>query len=83
MINPVLGLPFRPLLKFLTVGFLAPVFREAMGLRWSDFKQRWFERLFLTVALANRFLPVFIRQGGSYVLLADVRRRVRQQKALV
>ena len=83
MINPVLGLPFRPLLKFLTVGFLAPVFREAMGVRWSDFKQRWFERLFLTVALANRFLPVFVRQGGSYVLLADVRRRVRQQKALV
>jgi hypothetical protein len=31
MINPVLALPFRPLLKFLTVGFLAPVFRDAMG----------------------------------------------------
>jgi uncharacterized protein (DUF2236 family) len=83
MINPVLGLPFRPLLKFLTIGFLAPVFREAMGLRWSDFKQRQFETLFLMVALANRFLPVFVRQGGSYVLLADVRRRVRRQQALV
>jgi uncharacterized protein (DUF2236 family) len=32
MINPVLALPFRPLLKFLTVGFLAPAFRDAMGL---------------------------------------------------
>ncbi|MGV0874966.1 oxygenase MpaB family protein [Mycolicibacterium sp. XJ879] len=83
MINPVLGLPFRPLVKFLTTGFLAPVFRDAMGLRWSDFKQRQFERLFLLVAFGNRFLPVFIRQGGSYVLLADVRRRVRQQRALV
>jgi uncharacterized protein (DUF2236 family) len=31
MINPVLALPFRPLLRFLTVGFLAPVFREAMA----------------------------------------------------
>ena len=83
MINPLLGLPFRPLLKFLTAGFLAPVFRDAMGLKWSDFRQRQFENLFLLVAFANRFLPVFIRQGGSYVLLADVRRRVRQQRALV
>ena len=83
MINPVLALPFRPLLKFLTVGFLAPVFRDAMGAQWSGFKQRQFERLFLLVAFVNRFLPVFIRQGGSYVLLADVRRRVRDHRALV
>jgi uncharacterized protein (DUF2236 family) len=83
MINPLLALPFRPLLKFLTAGFLAPVFRTAMGLRWNDFRQRQFERLFLIVAFANRFLPVFIRQGGSYLLLADVRRRVRDHRALV
>jgi uncharacterized protein (DUF2236 family) len=83
MINPVLALPFRPLLKFLTVGFLAPVFREALGVRWSDFKQRQFEWLFLFVAFVNRFLPVFLRQGGSYVLVADVRRRVRDHRALV
>jgi uncharacterized protein (DUF2236 family) len=83
MINPLLGLPFRPLVKFLTTGFLAPVFRDAMGLRWSNFRQRQFERLFVLVAFANRFLPVFIRQGGSYLLLADVRRRVRTHRALV
>jgi uncharacterized protein (DUF2236 family) len=83
MINPVLALSFRPLLKFLTVGFLAPVFRDAMGAQWSGFKQRQFEGLFLLVAFVNRFLPVFIRQGGSYVLLADVRRRVRDHRALV
>lgn len=83
MINPVLGLPFRPLLKFLTIGFLAPVFRRAMDVNWSDSRQWMFESLFLVVAFANRFLPVFIRQGGSYVLLADVRRRVRRERALV
>ncbi|MFV9633983.1 oxygenase MpaB family protein [Mycobacterium neumannii] len=83
MINPLLGLPFRPLLKFLTTGFLAPVFREQMGLRWNGFGQFLFEWLFLTVAFVNRFMPVFLRQGGSYVLLADVRRRVRMHKALV
>ena len=83
MINPVLGLPFRPLLKFLTIGFLAPVFREALGVRWSNGKQRRFEWLFLLVAFVNRFLPVFIRQGGSYVVLADVRRRIRAHSSLV
>lgn len=83
MINPLLGLPFRPLLKFLTAGFLAPVFRDEMGLRWSPFRQFLFESLFLLVAFVNRFMPVFLRQGGSYVLLADVRRRVRAQRALV
>lgn len=83
MINPVLAWAFRPLLKFLTVGFLAPVFRDAMGVRWSDFKQRQFEWLFLFVAFVNRFLPVFLRQGGSHMLLADVRRRVRAHRALV
>jgi uncharacterized protein (DUF2236 family) len=83
MINPLLGLPFRPLLKFLTVGFLAPVFRDAMGVQWSPIHQWLFESLFLTVAFVNRFLPVFIRQGGSYVLLADVRRRISHHRALV
>jgi uncharacterized protein (DUF2236 family) len=83
MVNPLLRLPFRPLLKFLTVGFLAPVFRDALGVSWSDAKQQRFERLFLLVAFANRFLPLFLRQGGSYVLLADVRRRARRQKPLL
>ena len=83
MVNPLLRLPFRGLLTFLTIGFLAPVFREALDLPWSARKQRRFERLFLLVALVNRFMPLFVRQGGSFVLLADVRRRVNAQRALV
>ncbi|MDT5218923.1 MAG: hypothetical protein QOF15_1028, partial [Mycobacterium sp.] len=83
MINPLLRLPFHRLLKFLTVGFLAPIFREALGVSWSDAEQRHFERLFLLVAFVNRFLPPFIRQGGSQVLLADVRRRARRQLPLI
>jgi uncharacterized protein (DUF2236 family) len=83
MINPVMGLPFRPLLKFLTIGFLAPVFRHALGVKWTKGKQRRFEWLFLLVAFVNRFLPVFIRQGGSFLLLTDVRRRVRAHSSLV
>jgi uncharacterized protein (DUF2236 family) len=83
MINPLLALLFRPLLKFLTAGFLAPVFRDALGVSWGTGRQRMFERLFVFVAFVNRFLPGFIRQGGSYVLLADVRMRVRRQRRLV
>ncbi len=83
MINPLLGLPFRPLLKFLTTGFLAPVFREQLRLSWGPGRQRMFEQLFLFVAFVNRFIPGFLRQGGSYLLLADVRRRVRRHRQLV
>jgi len=83
MINPLLRLPFRGLLKFLTAGFLAPVFRDALGITWSDKKQRRFEWLFRFVALVNRFLPSFIRQPGPHVLLADLRWRARRGKALV
>jgi uncharacterized protein (DUF2236 family) len=83
MISPVLRIPFRRLLAFLTIGFLAPVFRDALAVSWSAREQRRFERLFLFVAFVNRFLPRFVRQGGSFVLLADVRRRVRGQGALI
>jgi uncharacterized protein (DUF2236 family) len=83
MINPLLGLPFRPLLKFLTVGFLAPVFRDALGVRWTKGRQRRFEWLFLVVAFTNRFLPVFIRQCGSFLMVSDVRRRVRAHSSVV
>ncbi|MEB3984092.1 oxygenase MpaB family protein [Mycobacterium sp. 663a-19] len=83
MVNPLLRLPFRPLLRFLTAGFLAPVFRDALGMSWSERRQRHFERLFLLVALVNRFIPPFLRQGGSHLLLADVRRRVRRGKLLL
>ncbi len=72
-----------PLLRFLTVGFLAPVFREALQVKWTAGQQRRFEYLFLIVAFVNRFLPQFIRQGGSYLLLADVRRRIRHRRNLV
>jgi hypothetical protein len=37
----------------------------------------------LLVAFVNRFLPKFVRQGGSYLLLADVRRRIRRRRNLI
>lgn len=82
MIRPPLRI-FVPLLRFLTTGFLAPVFRDALQVSWTPGQQRRFEYLFLLVAFVNRFLPKFIRQGGSYVLLADVRRRIRRGRKLI
>jgi uncharacterized protein (DUF2236 family) len=79
LLRPVFG----PLLRFLTVGFLAPVFRDALQVEWTPGQQRRFEYLFLLVAFVNRFLPKFVRQGGSYLLLADVRRRIRRRRNLI
>jgi uncharacterized protein (DUF2236 family) len=82
MVSPLMRI-FVPLLRFLTAGFLAPVFREALQVDWTPGQQRRFEYLFLMVAFVNRFLPKFIRQGGSYLLLADVRRRIRRRRNLI
>ncbi|WP_280509592.1 oxygenase MpaB family protein, partial [Nocardia farcinica] len=83
MIHWSLRLPFRNLLKFLTTGFLAPYFREQMGLEWTAADQRRFEHLFLFVGFVNRFIPRFVRHGGSHLLMADLKRRKRRGKNLV
>lgn len=83
MINPLMRLTLAPLLRFLTVGFLPPVFREQLGVEWSDTEQRQFENLFLFVSFVNRFLPGFIRNVSYSLLMSDLRRRIRRRKALV
>ncbi|OBG47995.1 oxygenase MpaB family protein [Mycolicibacterium fortuitum] len=72
-----------PLLRFLTIGFLAPVFRDAMEFEWTDTDRRRFEHLFLFVAFVNRFLPKSLRTGNYSVLMKDLRRRIRRKKALI
>ncbi|QIS06342.1 DUF2236 domain-containing protein [Nocardia brasiliensis] len=83
MIHWYLRLPFRKLLKFLTIGFLAPIFREQLQVEWTATDQRRFEHLFVFVAFVNRFIPRFIRHGGTHSLMADVRRRIRKHKNLI
>jgi len=83
MINPVLRVIFAPLLRFLTIGFLAPRFRELLGVQWSKAEQRQFENLFLFVSFVNRFIPPFIRTFNYSVLMADLRYRIRRRKALI
>lgn len=83
MIHWYLRLPFRGLLKFLTTGFLAPHFRKQLNISWTAADQRRFEHLFLFVAFVNRFIPRFVRHGGSHALMADIRRRIRKNKQLI
>ncbi len=83
MITPLLGLPLRGLLRFLTIGFLPPVFRERLDLRWRPIDQRRFENLFCFVGFVNRFLPRPLRFGGFYVILGDLRRRIHSGKDLI
>ena len=83
MIHWYLRIPFRNLLKFLTIGFLAPHFREQMQVRWSAADQRRFEHLFVFVGFVNRFILRFLRHSGSYAMVADIRRRMKGNKQLV
>ena len=73
----------REPMTFLTVGFLAPVFREQLGISWSTADQGRFEAFFTTVSLANTMLPLSLRQAPARLSLWDVRRRVRRGRELV
>ncbi len=83
MINWPMRMMFRNLLKFLTIGTLPPYFREQLGLSWSEDDRRRFEHLFIFVSFVNRFIPKFIRHGGSLALMADLRRRIESGKNII
>jgi uncharacterized protein (DUF2236 family) len=83
MINIVPRIILAPLLRFLTLGFLAPVFRDNLGVAWTDADQRRFEHLFLFVSFVNRFLPKFVRTHNYAVLMADLRWRPKRNKRLL
>ncbi|MBU9767012.1 DUF2236 domain-containing protein [Mycobacterium sp. TNTM28] len=83
MITPTLGLPLRGLLRFLTIGFLPPLFRDQLQLRWRAKDQRRFDNLFLFVGFVNRFLPRPLRFAAFYLIMRDFRLRLRENKALI
>ncbi|MBM7367273.1 oxygenase MpaB family protein [Gordonia hydrophobica] len=83
MIHPLIRLPFANLLRFLTIGFLPPLFHAQLGLEWTDDDRRRFEHLFTFVSVVNKFLPKFIRFGGSRWLLRDLQHRIKHDKAMI
>lgn len=75
--------PIRRWNRFVTLGFLAPQFREELREDWTAVDQRRFAR-FLTVALwLDRKLPAAVRHGLLNVYEIDVKRRIRKGGKIV
>lgn len=83
MINVVPRVLLAPLLRFLTIGFLAPIFREQLGVAWTETDRRRFEHLFLFVSYVNRFIPKWLRTYNYAVLMKDLRWRLKRKKPLI
>lgn len=83
MIHWYLRAIFGGLLRFLTIGFLGPYFREQYQLTWTESDQRRFENLFLFVGFVNRFVPKFLRFAPTHWLMRDLRRRIRKELAII
>ena len=69
--------------RFLTVGFLAPEFREALGERWTARDQRRFDRFLRVVLVLDRRLPARLRHALLDVYEWDVKRRIAAGKPIV
>lgn len=79
----VLSVPFGPLNRFVTTGFLPPQFRRQMHLRWTDHDQRRFDRLMSAIGAIAMRLPRPLRQFPYNLAIWDLRRRRKAGTALV
>lgn len=70
-VSTVLG----PASRFLTAGFLPPLFRAQMGLSWTDRDQRQFTAVMRLVAVVNRVLPGSLARFPFNACLQDLRVR--------
>jgi uncharacterized protein (DUF2236 family) len=77
-----LGAALGPLNRFLTIGFLPPLFREQMQLPWTEHDQREFRILMRTIARVNRLLPPPVSRFPFNACLQDLRARIRWSRAL-
>lgn len=78
-----LARPLAPLHRFVTTGFLPPVFRRQLGLRWSPRQQRRFDRLTRAIGAVVRRVPRPLQELPVHLLLRDLRWRHRTGRALV
>lgn len=72
-----------PLNRFLTTGFLPPLFREQMQFPWSAARQRRFDRLMAALRPLVGVLPPIVREFPFNAYLWDMRRRIRRDSPLV
>ncbi|GEE00896.1 hypothetical protein nbrc107696_13420 [Gordonia spumicola] len=83
MISPLIRWPFVNLLRFLTTGFLPPLWQAQLGLEWTEDDRRRFEHLFTFVSVVNKFLPKWIRFGGNRLLIKDLQLRMKRDKDVI
>lgn len=76
-------LPFGRFNRFVTTGYLPPLFRDQMQLDWSPRQQRRFERLMRTVGRTTKLMPRPIRTFPFNAYLWDMRRRAAAGRHLV
>lgn len=74
---------FGPLHRFITVGFLPPVFRNELGFPWSPRRQAVFGAVLRSMATLNRALPRPMREFPWNLVLRDARRRMAAGRPLV
>ncbi|MHB1209242.1 MAG: oxygenase MpaB family protein [Acidimicrobiales bacterium] len=72
-----------PAHRFITTGFLAPVFREELGLSWGPWRQVLFDATLKMLATLNRVLPSPLREFPWNFVLRDARRRIALGRPLV
>lgn len=77
-----ISLPFGPLNRFITTGFLPRRFREEMRLPWSAAQQRRFDRLMAVLGGIVRRLPPVLRKFPFNLVMWDLRQRMKAGKPL-
>ncbi|MBU6514728.1 MAG: DUF2236 domain-containing protein [Acidobacteriota bacterium] len=73
----------RPLHRLLTIGYLAPSFREVLGWSWSPRDERRFGRVCAAAKWVNRVAPGPIGAFPWNLVRFDTRRRIARRRPLV
>lgn len=82
-----LGAPWSwvlgPLVQLQSVGFLAPAFRDELGLPWTARHQRLFDLMMSTWVAVDRHVPGPLRRFPFNLYLWDTRLRIRLGRPIV
>ena len=69
--------------RFVTVGFLAPEFREVLGEPWTARDQRRFDAFLRTAIRLDRALPAWLRHAVLKAYERDVKKRIAAGRPIV
>jgi uncharacterized protein (DUF2236 family) len=72
-----------PIVELQTMGFLAPEFRDELGLAWDARRQRTFDVMMRTWAWVDRRVPAVVRKFPFNMYRWDTQRRIRRGRPIV